>query len=194
MNKIQNGDTVWFTADLHFGHTKMLEYSHRPFKTVEECDTAIIKNINDRVMPKHTLYILGDFAITHDRQHMIDVFQMYRNRINCKKIILVMGNHDPHYKNYEPKQELRKIFDGVLQNTVVKHDGCYIFLSHYAHRVWPQSHYGSWHLYGHSHGQLIGFDGHGLPKKQCKPDGTLPESLWDTYSLSLDDGLDFHDF
>lgn len=29
-----------------------------------------------------------------------------------------------------------------------------IWLSHYAHRVWPQSHYGSFHLYGHSHGNL----------------------------------------
>ena len=29
-----------------------------------------------------------------------------------------------------------------------------IFLSHYAHRVWDQSHRGSWNLSGHSHGNL----------------------------------------
>jgi len=27
-------------------------------------------------------------------------------------------------------------------------------LCHYAMRSWPKSHYGAWHLYGHSHGKL----------------------------------------
>jgi len=31
-----------------------------------------------------------------------------------------------------------------------------IFLSHYSHRVWSQSHHGILHLYGHSHGSLPG--------------------------------------
>jgi calcineurin-like phosphoesterase family protein len=45
-----------------------------------------------------------------------------------------------------------------------------IVLHHYAQRVWNKSHYGSWHLYGHSHNKLpeipgnlsfdIGVDGH----------------------------------
>ena len=29
-----------------------------------------------------------------------------------------------------------------------------VVLCHYAMRVWDRSHYGSWHLYGHSHGNL----------------------------------------
>lgn len=44
-----------------------------------------------------------------------------------------------------------------------------IVLCHYALRVWDRSHYGSWHLFGHSHGHLpglglsldIGVDCHG---------------------------------
>ena len=44
-----------------------------------------------------------------------------------------------------------------------------IVLCHYALRVWDRAHYGSWHLYGHSHGQLpslglsldVGVDCHG---------------------------------
>ena len=37
---------------------------------------------------------------------------------------------------------------------MVEISGQAIWLSHYAHRVWPKAHYGAWHLYGHSHGKL----------------------------------------
>jgi len=30
-----------------------------------------------------------------------------------------------------------------------------IILSHYCFRTWEKMHYGSWHLYGHSHGSLV---------------------------------------
>jgi calcineurin-like phosphoesterase family protein len=46
-----------------------------------------------------------------------------------------------------------------------------IVLCHYAMRVWSRSHYGAWHLYGHSHGSLE----------------DLPTSL------SFDVGIDCHD-
>jgi len=29
-----------------------------------------------------------------------------------------------------------------------------IIMCHYCMRVWPRSHYNTWHLYGHSHGGL----------------------------------------
>jgi len=32
----------------------------------------------------------------------------------------------------------------------------YIVACHYAMRTWPKSHYGSWQIYGHSHGKLPG--------------------------------------
>lgn len=31
-----------------------------------------------------------------------------------------------------------------------------VFVSHYAHRVWPRMHRGDIHLYGHAHGTLPG--------------------------------------
>lgn len=46
-----------------------------------------------------------------------------------------------------------------------------IVMCHYAMRVWDRSHYGAWHLYGHSHGRLP-------PSEE----------------LSMDVGVDTHDF
>lgn len=37
-----------------------------------------------------------------------------------------------------------------------KDNGKRLWLSHYAHRVWPAGHHGSYHFYGHSHGSLPG--------------------------------------
>ena len=41
------------------------------------------------------------------------------------------------------------VFSGYIGKT-------YFHLSHYSHRVWPGSHKGSIHLFGHSHGSLVG--------------------------------------
>ena len=47
-----------------------------------------------------------------------------------------------------------------------------IVLCHYALRVWDKSHYGTWALYGHSH-------------------GTLPDN---PHARAIDVGVDCHDF
>ena len=47
---------------------------------------------------------------------------------------------------------IRKFIYGSLLE--IKLDGQLIVLCHYSMRKWNKSHYGSWHLYGHSHGNL----------------------------------------
>jgi hypothetical protein len=37
---------------------------------------------------------------------------------------------------------------------MLNHSPTPITLCHWCMRVWPKSHYNSWHLYGHSHGKL----------------------------------------
>ena len=53
---------MWFTADTHFGHSNIIELTHRPFSSVQEMDRRLIANINDRVSARDSLYILGDFS------------------------------------------------------------------------------------------------------------------------------------
>lgn len=53
---------IWFTADTHFGHQRILELSKRPFKTVEEMNNTMIENWNRVVGKDDTVYHLGDFG------------------------------------------------------------------------------------------------------------------------------------
>lgn len=129
----------FFTADTHFGHSNIIEFCKRPFANVNEMDEALIAAWNKRVGHEDLVYHLGDFS-------MYDVAK-YRARLNGR-IILISGNHDYRHRG------IAQHFKDVRDVTLLKLNGREIFMSHYAHRVWPKKHYNAWHLYGHSHAML----------------------------------------
>ena len=160
---------IFMTADSHFGHRNIIKYQKRPFmtqaemdalefatdrestkavrisnETLQKHDTAIIDNINAVVMPQDTLYHLGDFCMGDGTP--------YRNRINCRNVHLIKGNHD------RPKdQSFWKLFASVKELSVVRDSGKKITLCHYPMLGWDGSHYGHWHLHGHCHGGIEDF-------------------------------------
>ncbi len=160
----------YFSSDFHFGHFNIMKYCNRPFSSVQEMDETIINNLNEIILPNDTLFCLGDFSMKNPNG-----VQSYRDRINCKNIVLIRGNHDPKSNN-RPHPALYKAFNGVWDMLQIKRD--YngqpqdIVMCHYAMRTWNKSHYGSISLYGHSHGTL--FD--------------------DPNLLSMDVGVDCHNF
>lgn len=137
---------MWFTADQHFNHKNIIKYCNRPFKNVEEMNLAIVENFNDRVGKKDLTYHLGDLSLSKDFGY--DIFRHLNGRH-----ILIKGNHDRITKSWLSDNE--RYFESIHDTLLIKHNGKTIFMSHYAHRVWPKSHYGAWHLYGHSHGELM---------------------------------------
>lgn len=157
-NIVSRGPKTFFTSDTHFGHANIIKYCNRPFKSVEEMDEALIKNWNDKVQVGDTVYHLGDFSF--------GPAEKYASRLNGM-IRFVRGNHDRPLEAYLNCKYFQ--FPDVLSIYVGKQQ---FFLSHYAHRVWPKSHRGTWHLYGHSH-------------------GTLPD---DPDSMSFDCGVDCHNY
>ncbi len=54
---------IWFTADFHFGHSHIIRYCNRPFRSVAEMDQAILDRLNASVKVNDILYFLGDFCI-----------------------------------------------------------------------------------------------------------------------------------
>lgn len=138
---------IYFTSDTHYNHKNICRFSNRPFKSVQEMNEALIQNWNSVVKPEDTTYIIGDFNFGDAGES-----KRILSRLNGSKN-LIKGNHDRiQYSSdsgfgfikdyYELTHEFS---DGFKQKLV---------LCHYAMRVWNKSHYGSWNLYGHSHGSL----------------------------------------
>ena len=53
---------IYFTSDLHLGHSNMIRKKNRPFRDVEEMNRILIRNINNLCTRHDTLVILGDLA------------------------------------------------------------------------------------------------------------------------------------
>ena len=143
---------VFFTSDEHYGHANIIKFCNRPFAHVDEMTEKLISNHNARVSKSDLTYHLGDFAWrTLSVQQVTDIMK----RLNGKHF-LIYGNHDETAKAVmeqcygAPKFEWAK--DVALIKPRAQHPS--IWLSHYAHRVWPNSHKGSWHVYGHTHAVL----------------------------------------
>lgn len=132
----------WFTADTHFGHEKVIGHDRRPWATIQGHDEALIRNWNAVVAPDDIVWHLGDFAV-RNKKHA----DWYLEQLNGHKY-LIRGNHDDTTWKKATK------FVDKLEAKYLRHEGERLYLSHYAHRVWRNSHHGAWHLYGHSHGNL----------------------------------------
>jgi calcineurin-like phosphoesterase family protein len=76
---------TWLIADLHLNHYNIINYTNRPFSTVEEMNLALINNWNSVVGKFDHIMVLGDFAFG-DCAHFVEQLKGYK--------ILIMGNHD----------------------------------------------------------------------------------------------------
>lgn len=152
---------VFFTSDTHYGHANIIKYCNRPYVSPVEMDADLIAKHNAKVPEDGLLFHMGDYSLSG-----LNNARAVRRQLNGE-VILIKGNHE--------KDALalgKEAFTNIYDVALISIEGQRIWLSHYAHRVWPASHQGSWHLYGHTH-------------------NTLPD-LAD--SLSIDCGVDAHKF
>jgi len=135
---------LYFTSDLHFHHKNILKFTDRKnfFNDVDEMNEGLIERWNKKVSAQSSVIIAGDFSFGSPEQ-TYDIF----SRLNGYKF-LAMGNHDS-----KSKISLCN-FIAVGDVLECNFGGSSFFIAHYAHRIWNKSHYGTIHLYGHSHGTL----------------------------------------
>lgn len=133
------------TSDYHFGHDNIRSYSNRPFSSVEEMETELIRRWNEKVPKKARVYFLGDMFMGSSRRQIPEILDQLHGRI-C----FIRGNHDKVIKG-----DICKRFEWIKDYYESKtSDGIKVVMCHYAFRVWNMSHHGSWNLHGHSHGSL----------------------------------------
>ena len=89
---------TWFTADFHLGHRNIIRYCNRPFRDVDEMDSAILDRPNAAAKERDILYFLGDFCLGGAKHA-----EHYLNRIRCKRIHFTKGNHDKTLRKFQDR-------------------------------------------------------------------------------------------
>ncbi len=157
--------SIWFTADLHLGHARILDYCKRPYADAREMDEALTDKWNEVVRPGDDVYVVGDFALGD-----AETVAFYLRRLRGRKH-LAWGNHD------RKSARTIKCWASSQAYIDITVDGQRLMMSHYAMRTWPGVHHGSIHLYGHSHGMLSPWRGSLDVGVDC----------WDYRPVSLDE-------
>ena len=137
----------FYTADEHYGHSNVLRFCKRPFDNIEEMTDHLIVNHNNVVKS-------GDFT-----WHCGDMFWRTMDVKEARRILtalngkhgLIIGNHD------EVALRIAGMFESVHDTFFDHNTKPAVFLSHYAHRAWPKSHAGSYHVFGHTHAVLLDY-------------------------------------
>jgi calcineurin-like phosphoesterase family protein len=142
-------ENIYLTSDTHFGHKNIIKYSNRPYKDVHHMNQELVKNWNSVVGEEDVVFHLGDFGNTMSAKDMIHILNFLNG-----KIFLIKGNHE---KSVLKKQYTRDRFEWIRDKYELefgKEKSDLLVMCHYAHRVWNKSHFGSLHVYGHSHGSM----------------------------------------
>ncbi|WP_108867399.1 metallophosphoesterase family protein [Aquimarina aquimarini] len=140
---------IWFTADTHFGHKNILDYTNRSFSSVDEMDEVLIENWNDKVYPDDEVYHLGDVGLCSPNK-----LKKILERLNGK-IYLIKGNHEKSAEACKDRFEwIKDYYELIMPDPDGFKEQQLVVLFHYAMRVWQASHHGTYHIYGHSHGEL----------------------------------------
>lgn len=133
---------IYFTADLHFCHDKIIRNTNRPFHNADEMNKALIKNWNDRIAYDDDVYILGDLTMKGS-----DVACACLSSLTGRKH-LIRGNHD-HYLDsprFEPS-----LFASIQDYAEITYVNTCFVLLHYPILEWNGYKKGAIMLHGHQH-------------------------------------------
>jgi len=105
----------FFSSDQHFGHTSILKFEKRPFKTIDEMNKKLIIYHNERVSDEDEIYLLGDLLFKGKPED-------YLNKMKGVKCH-VLGNHDRNNKHKGRIEQILMRIGGVRVQLV--HDPKY---------------------------------------------------------------------
>jgi len=158
MIKIDKDRKVWIISDTHYGHKNICRgvtawrlpdgsiplSQTRDFKTIEQMNESIVNNINSVVGQDDVLIHLGDWSFGG-----FENVKIFRDRIVCQEIHLILGNHDHHIENN--RGDCQELFASVNHYTKLMYKFGTFVLMHYPMASWDGLNKGHVHLHGHVH-------------------------------------------
>lgn len=141
--------TSWFTADTHFGHENIIDFSGRPFSSADHMDAVLIEKLWAKVGPQDALWIVGDFAFGPKAKDHNWLETLFAQLPGAEKH-LVVGNHDSEATQLLPWSSVTHLTE------VADDDGLPAVLCHYPMITWNRARQGALHLFGHVHNQWLG--------------------------------------
>lgn len=156
--KILTTGNVFITSDTHFGHKNIVRGvtnwrtqdgevpvgSTRDFETIEQMNNRLVNAINNVVGQDDTLIMLGDVSFGG-----FENIGIFLDRLICKNIHLILGNHDTHIENN--RENIQSRFLSVQHYLEVNINDKNFVLCHYPLQSWNGLNKGVIHLHGHSH-------------------------------------------
>ena len=156
--KLDDSKKVWITSDTHYSHKNICRGvtdwrlpdgsipvdQTRDFRNIDYMNDTIVNNINGRVGQDDILIHLGDWSFGG-----FENIQEFRDRIFCKEIHLVLGNHDHHIERN--RGNCKSLFSSVNHFLRFEYDGHTIESLHYPIASWNGLNKGRIHLHGHCH-------------------------------------------
>lgn len=140
----------YWTADFHLFHANIIRHCNRPFESVKEMNSILTANWNSVVTRNDVVWHVGDFALSNgSRRVELERVLEALNSLNGH-IMLIPGSHDQVLRRL-PHSDRYDVTDPIVEMSVA---GRRLVLCHYPLMRWPRSHHGSFHMYGHCHGQL----------------------------------------
>lgn len=156
--RLEEGQKLWFTSDLHFGHRNVIRFCARPFTDEKDMTEKLISNWNKQVGENDIVFVLGDTFWFNDSRSIKKVL----DRLNGKTIYMIPGNHDDfeHYHRVDTER-IKLLSDVVVMwlqeyNSNKKHE---IWMSHYPMMTWPHRDHNTIQLFGHIHSKNGGRPG-----------------------------------
>lgn len=79
---------IFFIADTHFFHAKIIQFCKRPYENVQQMNQDLINKWNAKIKSTDKVFMLGDFSLG-GRYQTEEIAQ----QLNGNKTI-ILGNHD----------------------------------------------------------------------------------------------------
>ncbi len=127
----------YLISDHHFGHSRIIDYTGRPFTSVGEMNGTLLERHYETVTQDDVLIHLGDIAMDmRDGEETVEYFE----RLNGN--ILIRGNHDVGLSPDEAPFP-------VLESCILEHGEYRFYCTHRPEDI-PDA-WDEWAIHGHMH-------------------------------------------